>query len=118
MTDKNKNIEFGIILSLVLFIISVYCQITLTIPIIMALAVSVLIPEIYTPFAWCWIRLGDLLSLVVTYCILFLLFFWNNYTDRNASPPDEKRYISSERIWQKFRQYIHQTEEVQRSGFI
>lgn len=75
MTNRKKNIEFGIILSLVLVIISAYCQITSTIPVIIALAITLLAPGIYTPFTWCWFRLGDLFGLVVTHCILFLLFF-------------------------------------------
>lgn len=75
MTNRKKNIEFGIVLSLVLVIVSAYCQITSTIPVIIALAITLLVPGIYTPFTWCWFRLGDLFSLVVTHCILFLLFF-------------------------------------------
>lgn len=75
MTDRKKNTEFGIVLSLVLIIVSAYCQITLTIPVITALVITLLVPGIYTPFTWCWFRLSDLLGLVVTRCILFLLFF-------------------------------------------
>lgn len=75
MTDRKKNTEFGIVFSLVLVIVSAYCQVTLTIPVILALAITLLAPGIYTPFACCWYRLGDLFGLVVTHCILLLLFF-------------------------------------------
>ena len=72
MTNRKKNIEFGIVLSLVLVIVSAYCQFTSTIPVIIALAITLLAPGIYTPFTRCWFRLGDLFGLVVTHCILFL----------------------------------------------
>lgn len=75
MMDKKNNIEFGIILSLILVIVSVYCRIDLTVVIIVALVVTLLIPVMYTPFTWLWFRLGDLLSLINTRCVLFLLFF-------------------------------------------
>ena len=75
MIDKKKNIEFGIVLSLILVIVSAYCRIDLTVMVIIALVITLLIPVIYTPFTWLWFRLGDLLSLVITRCVLFLLFF-------------------------------------------
>lgn len=75
MTDRKKNTEFGIVLTLVLVIVSAYCRIDLIIPVIITLVITLLAPGIYTPLAWCWYRLGDLLGFVVTRCILFLLFF-------------------------------------------
>lgn len=74
MIDKKKNIELGIVLSLILVIVSAYCRIDLTVVVIIALVVTLLIPVIYTPFTWLWFRLGDLLSLVITRCVLYLLF--------------------------------------------
>lgn len=75
MIDKKKNIELGIVLSLILVIVSAYCRIDLTVVVVIALVVTLLIPVIYTPFTWLWFRLGDLLSLIITRCVLFLLFF-------------------------------------------
>lgn len=75
MIDKKKNIEFGIVLSLILVIVSAYCRINLTVVVVIALVVTLLIPVMYTPFTWLWFRLGDLLSLVITRCVLYLLFF-------------------------------------------
>lgn len=75
MIDKKNNIEFGIVLSLIFVIVSAYCRIDLTVMVIVALVVTLLIPVMYTPFTWLWFRLGDLLSLVITRCVLFFLFF-------------------------------------------
>ncbi len=75
MIDRRKNTEFGIILSLALIIISVYCHIQLEGPVIITLLVTLLAPKLYMPFTWLWFRLGDLMGIVATRCILFLLFF-------------------------------------------
>ena len=75
MTNRKQNMEFGIVLALTLVIISAYCQIALTVPVIIALVITLVAPKIYAPFTWCWFRLSDLLGLVATRCILFVLFF-------------------------------------------
>ena len=75
MIDRQKNIEFGILLALVLEIVSIYCHIQTTACVVAILLVTLLTPQLYTPLTWLWFRLGECLSRVVTHSILFLLFF-------------------------------------------
>ena len=75
MIDRRKNTDFGIILTLVLVVVSAWRGVELTMPVIIILLTTLLIPKIFTPFTWLWFKLGDLLGLVVTRCILFFLFF-------------------------------------------
>lgn len=75
MIDRKKNIEFGILLALALMVIAIWFKMELTVPVIIILLVTLLFPKIYTPFTWCWFKLGEWLGRIVTCCILFLLFF-------------------------------------------
>jgi uncharacterized membrane protein len=42
---------------------------------IVTLLVAMLVPVLYTPFAWCWFRMAKILEQVASKLILFLIFY-------------------------------------------
>jgi len=75
ISNKAKNIEFGMLVTLVLLVISFWMKNNLYVYAIVTLLVAMLVPVLYTPFAWCWFRLARLLEQVASKLILFLIFF-------------------------------------------
>ena len=74
MSDKMKNVEFGIIVSMILVLMAMFGYVRLPI-IIVALLVTLLLPKLFTPFTWLWFRLGEGLSFVFGRLLLVLVFF-------------------------------------------
>lgn len=75
MIDRKKNMDFGIILAVVLKVIELWRGVDLTTPMLVTLLAVIVFPKVFTPFTWLWFKLGEGLGMVVTRCILFLLFF-------------------------------------------
>ena len=73
--QKTKNIEFGMMVTLVLLIITLWKRNDWYLYAIITLAVAMLIPVLYTPFAWFWFRLAKILEQTTSKIILFLVFF-------------------------------------------
>lgn len=74
MINRKKNIEFGILLSLVLLILSYGWEVETELAAIGTLALTLLIPQIYTPFTWLWFKLGEILGKAMTFFILLIVF--------------------------------------------
>ena len=75
MTTKQQNTGFGLVASLVIIVVSIWCKIDLYLIAVLALLVSLLLPVLYTPFAWLWFGLAKILEQVMSKVILFLIFF-------------------------------------------
>ena len=75
MTTKQQNTGFGLVASLVILIVSIWYKIDLCLFAVLALLVSLLLPVLYTPFAWLWFGLAKILEQVMSKVILFLIFF-------------------------------------------
>ena len=73
--QKAKNIEFGMMITLVLLIISLWMKNNLYRYAIVTLLVAMLVPILYTPFAWLWFRMAKLLEQATSKTGLFLIFF-------------------------------------------
>jgi len=73
--QKAKNIEFGMMITLVLLIISLWMKNNLYRYAIVTLLVAMLVPILYTPFAWFWFRMAKLLEQATSKAGLFLIFF-------------------------------------------
>jgi len=74
-TQKAKNIEFGMLVTLVLLVITLWKRNDWYMYAIVTLAAAMLFPVLYTPFAWFWFRLAKLLEQTTSKAILFLIFF-------------------------------------------
>jgi len=74
-TQKTKNIEFGMMVTLVLLIISLWMNNNLYKYAIVTLLAAMLFPVVYTPFEWFWFRLAKVLEQASSKVILFLIFF-------------------------------------------
>lgn len=72
---KKQNTEFGMVVTFVLLVVSLWFKIDCYVFATIALLVSMLFPVLYTPFAWVWFRLAKLLELVMSKVTLFLVFF-------------------------------------------
>lgn len=75
MTTKKQNTEFGLVVSLVILIISLWFKIDLYVFAVITLLVSLLFPKLYTPFTWLWFGLAEILERVMSKVLLFLIFF-------------------------------------------
>jgi len=74
-SQKAKNIEFGMMVTLVLLIIMLWKRNDWYIYAIATLAAAMLFPVLYTPFAWLWFRMTKLLEQTTSNMIVFLIFF-------------------------------------------
>lgn len=74
-TQKAKNIEFGMLVTLVLLVITLWKRNDWYMYAIVTLAAAMLVPVLYTPFAWLWFRMAKLLEQTTSKAILFLIFF-------------------------------------------
>ena len=74
-SQKAKNIEFGMMVTLVLLIITLWKRNDWYMYAIITLAAAMLVPVLYTPFTWLWFRLAKLLEQTTSKVILFLIFF-------------------------------------------
>ena len=101
MTNRKKNIEFGIVLSLVLVIVSAYCQINHTG--YNSFGDNLAGPGNIYPIYLVLVPIGRSVWLSCYTLHSFPFVFWGNNTDRNTSTPDEKRPLPSETIRQGFR---------------
>lgn len=74
MKDKIKNIEFGIIVSMILVLMAMFGYVRLP-SVIVVLLVTLLLPKLFTPFTWLWFRLGEGLNIVMGRVLLVLIYF-------------------------------------------
>ena len=72
---KVKNIEFGMLVTFVLLIVTIWKRNDWYIFAIVTLVVAMLVPVLYTPFAWLWFRMAKLLEETTSKIIVFLIFF-------------------------------------------
>ena len=75
MTTKKQNTEFGIVASLAIIAVSIWCKTDLYVFALITLLASLLFPILYTPFAWLWFGLAKVLERVMSKALLFLIFF-------------------------------------------
>ena len=75
MTSKQQNTGFGLVASLVILAMSIWYKIDLYIFAVITLLISLLLPKLYTPFAWLWFGLAKLLEQFMSKVVLFLIFF-------------------------------------------
>ena len=73
--QKTKNIEFGMLVTLILLILSLWLNNDWYKFAVVTLAVALLVPVLYTPFAWLWFRFAQLLEQAMSKIVLFLIFF-------------------------------------------
>jgi len=73
--QKTKNIEFGMLVTFALLIITLWKKNDWYLYAIVTLAVAMLVPVLYTPFAWLWFRMSKLLEQATSNLIVFLIFF-------------------------------------------
>ena len=76
MISKKKNIEWGILVSLVLAVVSLCYRTDVTIVLLVVLTVTLFAPRLFTPFTWGWVKLGEWLGKVTTWVVLLVLFYW------------------------------------------
>jgi len=74
-SDKEKNIEFGMTVTLVLLILSLWLKINLYPYAVVTILIALLVPVLFTPFAWGWFRLTKLLEQATSKVVLFAVFF-------------------------------------------
>lgn len=72
--QKDKNIEFGMLVTLILLIVSVWMRNDWYKCAIATIAVAMLVPELYTPFAWLWFRVAHIIEQATSKIVLFLIF--------------------------------------------
>tara|TARA_R110002049_G_scaffold57021_4_gene156855 strand:+ start:54195 stop:54569 length:375 start_codon:yes stop_codon:yes gene_type:complete len=78
MNQRNKNIDFGLVLSLALLLFALWMPhrpYFLKIA-IFSLLITILVPFVLTPFSWLWLKLGRLLEKVGSIVLLSVLFFF------------------------------------------
>ena len=74
-TQRTKNIEFGMLVTFVLLILSLWLKNDWYRYAVVTLAVALLIPVLYTPFTRLWFGFAKLLEQVMSKVVLFLIFF-------------------------------------------
>ena len=77
MNQRNKNIDFGIVLSLVLLLFALWMpqhQYYIKIA-VLTLLLTILTPVVFTPFARLWLWIGGWIEKVGSVVLLSLLFF-------------------------------------------
>lgn len=74
MMSRQKNMEFGLVIALALSVLAYGWQFPISEWIIIVLTVTLLAPQLYTPFSWIWFQLGGLLGKVMSYVILLTVF--------------------------------------------
>jgi len=72
---KQQNIEFGMVVTLVLLVLSLWLKIELYVYAVISILLSIVFPRIYTPLTWIWFRLAKILEIIMSNLILFLIFF-------------------------------------------
>lgn len=75
MISKKKNIEWGLLVSLVLAVMSLCYRMDLTIALLVVLTVTLFAPRLFTPFTWGWMKLSEWLGKVSTWGVLLILFY-------------------------------------------
>ena len=73
--QKTKNMEFGMLVTLILLILSLWLNNDWYKFAVVTLAVALLVPVLYTPFAWLWFCFAQLLEQAMSKVVLFLIFF-------------------------------------------
>jgi predicted membrane protein len=74
-SEKAKNIEFGMMVSLILLIISLWMRNDLYRYSIVTLLIAMLVPVLYTPFARLWFHTAKLLEQTTSKIVLLPVFF-------------------------------------------
>ena len=74
-TPRTKNIEFGMLVTFVLLILSLWLKNDWYKFAVVTLAVALLIPALYTPFTRLWFGFAKLLEQATSKVVLFLIFF-------------------------------------------
>ena len=74
-TQRTKNIEFGMLVTFVLLILSLWLKNDWYRYAVVTLAVALLIPVLYTPFTRLWFGFAKILEQVTSKVVLFLIFF-------------------------------------------
>lgn len=75
MMSRQKNMEFGMVVALVLSILAYGWQLPTVGGAIIALTVALLFPQLYTPFSQIWFWLGGVLGKVMS-CVILFIVFW------------------------------------------
>jgi len=74
MTTK-QNTDFGIVASITIIAVSIWCKIDLYAFAVAALLTALLFPKLYTPFTWLWFGMAKVLERFTSKTLLFLIFF-------------------------------------------
>ena len=76
MITKKQNIDFGVVLTLALLIIALWCKVDVLFRVcVITLLITALFPVLYTPFAWLWYKLAYIAEMVFSKILLFVVFF-------------------------------------------
>lgn len=75
MTTKKQNVEFGLVASLAVLVVSIHYKVNLNVVVVVTLLASLLMPKLYAPFAWLWFWMGKALGIVMSKVVLSLIFF-------------------------------------------
>ena len=76
MVTKKQNIDFGIVLTLVLLVTGLIFNVYLLFKIaVTTLLIAALLPVLYTPLSWGWLKFSTLLERIFSAVILSLIFF-------------------------------------------
>ena len=76
MVSKRQNIDFGVVVALVLLVVGIWRDVPVLYRIcVIALLATALIPAIYTPFTWLWFKLARVAEAVFSKILLSVVFF-------------------------------------------
>ena len=76
MVTKKQNIDFGIVLALVLLVIGLIFHIRILFGLtVAALLITALLPVLFTPFAWCWFKFAVVVERLFSVIILSVIFY-------------------------------------------
>ena len=77
MVAKKQNIDFGIVLALVLLVTGLIFHIRILFGLtVVALLLTALLPVLFTPFAWCWFKFAVVVERFFSVIILSVIFYF------------------------------------------
>lgn len=76
MVTKKQNIDFGIVLTLVLLVVGLLFDVPVLLPVAVgALVVTALLPVLFMPFAWGWFKIAAVLEMLFSTILLSVIFY-------------------------------------------
>lgn len=76
MVTKKQNVDFGVVLALVLLVTGLIFNVYILFKVAVgALLITALLPILYTPFSWGWLKFSALIERIFSTVILSLIFY-------------------------------------------